>query len=50
MSKDDYVLFDHYYHDNIEETTIGNNFYRKIIDKNPNMQLVLMSLKPYQDI
>lgn len=50
MSEDDYALFDNYYHDNIEQATIKNNFFRKVINTTPNMQLVLMSLKPKEDI
>jgi mannose-6-phosphate isomerase-like protein (cupin superfamily) len=50
MSEDDYALFDDYYHDNIEEATIQNNFFRKVLCTTSNLQLVLMSLKPGEDI
>ena len=35
---------------NIEKLTLKNNFYRKVINTTNNMQLVLMSLKPEQEI
>ena len=50
MSEDNYALFDDYYHDNIEQATIKNKNFRKVINTTPNMQLVLMSLKPKEDI
>jgi len=50
MSDDDYALFDNYYHDNIEQATIKNNFYRTVIFTCPNTQLVLMSLNPKEEI
>jgi len=50
MSEDDYALFDNYYYDNIEEATIENKNYRKVIFSSPNLQLVFMSLKPGEDI
>jgi mannose-6-phosphate isomerase-like protein (cupin superfamily) len=50
MSEDDYALFDNYYHDNIEEATIENKNFRNVIFTDPTLQLVLMSLKPGEDI
>lgn len=50
MSEDDYALFDNYYHDNIEEATIENKNFRKVLCTTPNLQLVIMSLKPGEDI
>lgn len=35
---------------NIEKMTIKNNYYRKVIYTTSNMQLVIMSLKPKQEI
>jgi len=35
---------------NIEKETIDNNNYRKVISTNKNTQLVLMSLKPKEEI
>lgn len=40
-----------FYSKNIEEDTLNNNKFRKVISTNPGgMQLVLMSLKPKEDI
>jgi mannose-6-phosphate isomerase-like protein (cupin superfamily) len=50
MSKEDYAVFNDYYHDNIEQATIKNKNYRVVICTTPTMQLVLMSLKPGEDI
>lgn len=36
--------------DNIEKLTIGNENYRQVISTNEKMQLVLMSLKPKEQI
>lgn len=38
------------FHTNIEQTTIENQFYRKVLFTGENSQLVLMSLKPGEDI
>lgn len=38
------------YFDNIEKLTIENNNFRKVLYTSANMQLVLMSLKPLEDI
>lgn len=38
------------YKDNIEKLTIENNNFRKVLYTAENMQLVLMSLKPKEDI
>lgn len=38
------------YLSNIEEETIGNNNFRKVLYTGKNSQLVVMSLKPSQDI
>jgi quercetin dioxygenase-like cupin family protein len=35
---------------NIEEKTLNNSFYRKVIYTTPDLQLVLMSLLPHQEI
>ena len=35
---------------NIENLTIKNKYYRKVISTTKNMQLVLMSLKPLEEI
>lgn len=50
MSEEEYALFDDYYHDNIEQATIKNKNYRKVISTTPTLQLVLMSLKPKEEI
>ena len=38
------------FHDNIEESTIANSNFRKVLYTGKNSQLVLMSLKPKEDI
>jgi len=38
------------YKDNIEKLTLENNDFRKVLYSGPHMQLVLMSLKPNEDI
>ncbi len=38
------------YFDNIEKITIENNNFRKVLYTSAHMQLVLMSLKPLEDI
>jgi len=38
------------FHDNIEKSTIANNNFRKVIYTGKYSQLVLMSLKPKEDI
>lgn len=38
------------FHDNIEEATIQNNMFRKVLYTSKHTQLVLMSLKPGEDI
>jgi mannose-6-phosphate isomerase-like protein (cupin superfamily) len=38
------------YFDNIEKLTIDNNNFRKVLHTTTNLQLVLMSLKPNEDI
>ena len=35
---------------NIEEDTLSNNYFRKVIYTDPNMQLVLMSIEPGENI
>lgn len=50
MSEDDYALFDDYYHDNIEQATIKNKNYREVVFTCPTLQLVIMSLKPKEEI
>jgi len=36
--------------DNIEELTLGNTNFRKVLSTNEHSQLVVMSLKPMEDI
>ena len=36
--------------DNIEELTLNNNNFRKVLSTNSHSQLVVMSLKPTEDI
>lgn len=38
------------YVSNIEKLTLENNFFRKVLYTAPNSQLVLMALKPGEDI
>ena len=38
------------YHDNIEKLTLANNNFRQVIYTSTHSQLVLMSLKPGEDI
>lgn len=38
------------YKDNIEKLTLSNNDFRKVLYTGSHMQLVLMSLKPLEDI
>ena len=38
------------FHINIEKDTIENNNYRKVLYTGQNLQLVLMSLKPNEEI
>lgn len=38
------------YVDNIEKETLENENFRKVLYTGPNMQLVLMTLKPNEDI
>jgi mannose-6-phosphate isomerase-like protein (cupin superfamily) len=38
------------FHTNIENDTLENNNYRKVISTQSNMQIVLMSLKPKEEI
>jgi mannose-6-phosphate isomerase-like protein (cupin superfamily) len=38
------------YHGNIEDLTLDNSFFRKVLFTGPNSQLVVMSLKPGEDI
>ena len=38
------------YHQNIEEQTLANNNFRQVIFTGPKSQLVLMSLKPGEEI
>ena len=39
-----------YYHGNLEKQTKKNKFYRKVIFTTKNMQLVLMSIPPGEEI
>lgn len=39
-----------YYSKNIEEETLQNDNFRKVLYTDPNIQLVLMSLKPGENI
>ena len=38
------------YRGNIEKITINNTFYRKVLHTSKNMQLVVMMLKPHEEI
>lgn len=38
------------YVSNIEQETITNNFYRKVVFTSDNQQLVLMNIKPGEDV
>jgi mannose-6-phosphate isomerase-like protein (cupin superfamily) len=38
------------YHTNIEKQTIRNSYYRKVLYNTSNMQLVVMMLKPNEEI
>jgi mannose-6-phosphate isomerase-like protein (cupin superfamily) len=38
------------FNDNIRKLTLENSYFRKVIFTGPNAQLVLMSLKPSEDI
>jgi mannose-6-phosphate isomerase-like protein (cupin superfamily) len=38
------------YKENIEKLTLENNFFRKVLYTSDHMQLVLMSLKPLEEI
>lgn len=38
------------YHNNIEELTLNNSFFRQVLFTGPHAQLVLMSLKPGEEI
>jgi len=38
------------YHSNIENETLNNNFFRKVLFTGKNMQLVVMSLNPGEEI
>ena len=37
-------------HGDIEKLTLKNKYYRKVINTTPNQQLVLMSIKPKEEI
>ncbi len=39
-----------YFSGNIDQLTLGNEFFRKVIYTGPHSQLVLMSLKPDEEI
>jgi len=38
------------FHQNIEQATLDNNYFRKVLYTGKNSQLVLMSLKPQEEI
>jgi mannose-6-phosphate isomerase-like protein (cupin superfamily) len=38
------------YIENIEEKTLSNNYFRQVLFTTPNLQLVVMSLLPKEDI
>ena len=38
------------YRGNIEKITVNNTFYRKVLHTTKNMQLVVMRLKPHEEI
>lgn len=47
---DEYALFDNVFHGDINNITETNKYFRKVLSTTPNMQLVVMSLKPQEDI
>jgi mannose-6-phosphate isomerase-like protein (cupin superfamily) len=47
---DELAQFTNVYHNNISDVTESNNYFRKVIATTPNMQLVVMSIKPGEDI
>lgn len=44
------AVFDNVFCEDLTQITIKNKYYRKVISTTPNMQLVLMSIEPYQEI
>ena len=47
---DEHAAFSKLYHDDISYVTEHNEFFRKVLSTTPNMQLVVMSLNPGEDI
>jgi mannose-6-phosphate isomerase-like protein (cupin superfamily) len=47
---DELAQFTTAYHSNISDVTESNNYFRRVIATTPNMQLVVMSIKPGEDI
>lgn len=47
---DEAAVFSKLYHDDIEYVTKHNTSYRKVLATTPNMQLVIMSLEPGEEI
>ncbi len=46
----EYTYFDDIYYGNINKITENNQYFRRVLSTTPNMQLVVMSLKPKQEI
>ena len=46
----DYATFNTYFYNHLDRMTVQNNQFRKVIATTPNMQLVLMSLQPGDEI
>ena len=46
----EYTLFDSFFHGNISTITEDNIYFRRVLATTPNMQLVIMSLKPGESI
>lgn len=47
---EEYNIYMHGFLDNLEEMTLGNDFFRKVVYTTDNLQLVLMSLPPGEEI
>lgn len=46
----DYASFSNGSYGNIQDMTLNNNYFRKVIDTTAYQQLVLMSIKPHEEI
>jgi mannose-6-phosphate isomerase-like protein (cupin superfamily) len=47
---EDYAVFSKFYHHDISYVTKENNNFRKVLATTPNMQLVVMCLRPNEEI